>query len=157
MDEKEHISQMYFMAYANQKKSNGVEIIYRHTKKGSSADFYAYSGTNWNIIEAKDRLGANIYWFLKDGNGPFLQRDKFEKLLEYRQIVHTLHGHLPDLFYFNFAKNAVAIYKIDPADGYKWYQKLLQKNDSEKGSKKILKWVTELYHPVEIMYYKQKD
>ncbi len=155
VNEKERISQLYFMAYANRKKNSGVDIIYRNTKPGSYADFYAYSGDSWSLIEAKDRLGANIAWFLKNGNGPYLQKDKFDHLMEYRDLVFKMKGHLPNLYYFNFAKNAVAIYKIDPTGQYKWYQKELQKNDSEKSSKKVKKWVTELYHPIEIMYYKQ--
>lgn len=154
---KEKISELFFMAYASKKQREGEQIEYKRTQDGHPADFYLMSGTSWSLTEAKDRLKCGYSWFLKPGNGPFLEKKKFDGLMAKRNAIYKQKGFHPDMFYFNFCLNALVIYKIDPSGEYEWYEKDLQKNDSEKSANKITKLVCELYNPVEIMIYKLKS
>lgn len=87
--------------------------------------------------------------------GAFLELKKINGMYTRQKEINALFGYLyPNLemYYFNFCKDGLMIYKLKNPNQYTFHRRFLPK-DNTNIQEKEWKWVTELFNPIEIIYY----
>jgi hypothetical protein len=141
---KQKMEEQLFDIYAEQKQINR----YHFTELTCPYDAAMNSGGTKCIAEIKVRQDKDINFF--NTFGPFLELKKIEGMWAEKQKLEAKYGFEVDMYYFNFAKDGLQIFKLDAPHKYKFYWSELPKDNYEPHIK-VWKMVTDLKAPIEII------
>ena len=142
--EKELIEENYFKKYAQIKQIHK----YRFSHTRCSYDVSMLSGTSYIIAENKTRLDVTNELVLK--HGPFLELKKIEGMQAERDRIEQEFNIKPLMFYINYVKDAIQLFRLKEKHQYDFFWKLLPKDNI---TPEILeyKMVTKLFGVEEII------
>ncbi len=146
---KQQKEEELFEAYAKSKDINR----YHFTALDCPYDVAMQSGSTYIIAESKVREGYDNAFF--NTYGPFLEHKKLDGMLKQKQAIKANNGINVEMFYFNFTKDSIQIFRLkEPWEYGTWsYQKLPK--DNMEPHIKIQKLVTTLKNPEEIIMIKK--
>jgi len=146
---KQDIEEINFSIYASLK---GI-TKYKFTGLEDKVDVVFLSGVTVFLAESKVRKD-NVDYFLK--YGPYLEYKKVDNMFKEQDRLEKEKSKKYPMLYLCFCSDGLIIYNIKEPHNYNFTWRNLPK-DNINPEIKIWKLVSELFNPLEIVYYEKEN